>query len=130
MVRCLCFGLKIAITKGMKSSKHAQQTKVELELQPVVSQAFEFSNAGNTSSLEFILTNAAFGFEYALKELEESGEYGFHAERIRSEMDTYKQAYFEARNKLQELDELKLICVEEELRLQKMIVFSGQNYVQ
>lgn len=108
----------------MKSFKNPQSRENSLGLQPLELAETGVAVGENVSNLEFILTKSAFGFEYALIELKQEGEFGFQAEKIRMDLDSYKRTYFDARLKLKKLDELKLKDIEEQLRVQKMIVFS------
>jgi hypothetical protein len=77
----------------------------------------------SVTDLEYVMTNSAFGYEYAVQALEVEGEYGLMAEKLRLDIDVHKQTYFIARDKLHGLDLKQLERVENDLRLQKMVVF-------
>lgn len=81
------------------------------------------------TNLELAMTNSAFGYEYALKALEEEGEFGMKAEQIRAEMENLKEAYFSARTQLNTLDAQRLHFFENALMVEKSLVFPKEQYV-
>lgn len=88
----------------------------------------ELSNTRKVESqsltdLEMVLTSSAIGFEYSLEALESEGELGPQSERIKMELEQFKQAYFDARLKMQILDETRLTRFERDLTAQKSIIF-------
>lgn len=83
----------------------------------------------NVADLKFIMTHSAFGFEYASKALLEEGEYGLNADRIRADIERFRQAYFAARVKLKNMDADLLEKFEADLQLQKRMLFSEQKYL-
>ena len=93
----------------------------ELELQLVTD--------GLLSSLELEMTNSAFGYEYAIKALEEEGQFGLHAEKILSEIESFKEAYFEARVQMNTIDARRLEDFENSLKVEKTLVFAEPKYL-
>ncbi|MBF0107524.1 MAG: hypothetical protein HQM16_19625 [Deltaproteobacteria bacterium] len=89
----------------------------------------ERTDLQSVTDLEFVMTNSAFGYEYAISALDKEGEWGFGSDKIKQEVDGYKKAYFEARRKLKRLDERRLTKLEQDLTMQKMMVFSRQKYL-
>jgi hypothetical protein len=81
------------------------------------------------SNLELAMTNSAFGYEYALKALEEEGEFGLRSEQLRSEIENLKAAYFEARGHLYHLDNTHLEKFETALQAEKAVLFTKQAYL-
>lgn len=93
----------------------------ELELQNITD--------GLLSTLELAMTNSAFGFEYALKELEQESQFGIRAEEIALEIEKLKESYFEARAQMGTLDARRLENFENELKVEKTIIFSQPKYL-
>lgn len=81
------------------------------------------------TNLELAMTNSAFGYEYAMKALEEEGEFGIKAEQIRAEIENLKEAYFNARSQLCTLDAQRLHSFESALLVEKSLVFPKPQYV-
>lgn len=79
------------------------------------------------TDLEHIMTNSAFGYEYAKSALDEEGDFGFLSERLSLELESFRETYFDARLKLSHLDENRLKEIEQELKIQKLIVFSSST---
>lgn len=71
--------------------------------------------------LEAVMTESAFGHEYARLSLKEDAPYT-RREAILANMDKHKQVYFWARQKMEKLNPQKLVSIEEGLRLQKEMV--------
>jgi len=111
----------------MKSNKD-NMNELELQLQEVqVSQKPMPSET--VTSLQLIMTNSAFGYEYAMDALAQEDEYGVDAARIQVQVDRFKQVYFGAREKMNELDPSKLAEIEKDLQMQKLVVFAKQGYL-
>lgn len=82
------------------------------------------------TDLEFIMTKSAFGYQYAIDALEQVDQNNFDAEQAMNEVESFKKAYFLARQKLKQIDNDRLAKLEEDLRIQKMSVFGlKQNYL-
>lgn len=81
------------------------------------------------NNLELTMTNSAFGYEYALKALEEEGELSAKSEHFRIEIEAFKDAYFEARQRMTKLDPNYLEKFEQALKVEKSIVFSKTEYL-
>ena len=75
--------------------------------------------------LEAVMTESAFGHEYARLSLKEGASYS-RREALLAHMDQHKQVYFWARKKMEILNPEKLLSVEEGIRLQKEMVL-GMN---
>lgn len=80
-------------------------------------------------TLELTMTNSAFGYEYALKALEDEGEYGVKAEQIKVEIENLKNAYFDARLQMVTLDASRLEKFETLLIAEKSVLFSKSAYL-
>lgn len=80
--------------------------------------------------LELIMTNAAFGFEYALISLQDAGELNFQATKIQNELEQHRKVYFSARSQLTHLNQQHVEKLEDQLRQQKSILFHRQAYLQ
>lgn len=78
----------------------------------------------SVTDLEMVLTSSAIGFEYSLEALESEGELGPQAEKIKMELEQFKQSYFDARLKMKILDETRLTRFERDLTAQKKIIFN------
>ena len=76
-------------------------------------------------ALEAIMTESAFGHEYALMNLSQKASYTGQQE-ILAELDAYKTNYFWARDQLEKLSPKKLTEIESDLQLQKSIL-SGDS---
>lgn len=94
-----------------------------------VEAVFDGSSKDVLNSLELAMTNSAFGFEYALKALEEEGDFSAKAEHIRVEIEAFKDAYFEARLRMTKLDPNHLEKFEQALKIEKSVVFSKTEYL-
>lgn len=75
--------------------------------------------------LEAILMQSAFGHEYALMNLADSLPYT-RRQAVMAELEHHKATYFWAREKFSLLNPVKLAAVEEDLRLQKQVLFADQ----
>lgn len=73
--------------------------------------------------LEMVLTNSAYGHAYAEQALEETGEFGEQSERLKLQLEGFKERYFDARVELNLLDANRLENLEKNLQAQKMILF-------
>ena len=74
-------------------------------------------------SLEAVMTQSVFDHHYALENLNATKVAWLHREELLREMEEHKKAYFWARDILAQLDPDKLDSLEEELRVQKMVLF-------
>ena|SRR3989338_8380813 len=96
--------------------KHISPLGYDLELEPPPD-----SKKPLDLELEAVMTQSAFGHEYALLSLKEDAPYT-RREAILANMDHHKQIYFWARQKMEKLNPQKLVSIEEGLRLQKELV--------
>lgn len=97
------------------------------ELSLLVTRAVGHALSPETvTDLEYVMTTSAFGYEYAKCALKQEGDFGFQSERLLNEIDSHKQTYFFARNKLKDLDEQRVRDLEKELQIQKLLVFSDR----
>lgn len=107
----------------MNSNKKYDQGP-ELQLQEVQMESH------TSTDLEMIMTNSAFGYEYAVVALEEEEDaFGIDAARIQSQLEQFKELYFDARQKLEVIDAPKLARVESDLQMQKLVVFAKREYL-
>lgn len=83
------------------------------------------------TDLEMVLTSSAIGFEYAREALEAEGELGPQAERLKMEIEQFKENYFSARARFSCLDATRLARFERDLKQQKAVVFGNteQEYL-
>lgn len=113
--------------------KHNAQSSEELGLMEVscfdTEAVFDGTPKDVLNNLELTMTNSAFGYEYALKALEEEGELSAKAEHMRVEIETFKEAYFEARSRMTKIDPNYLEKFEQALKIEKSIVFSKTEYL-
>ncbi len=104
-----------------------QNQQEGLSLQEVVTKAVGGALSPETvTDLEYVMTTSAFGYEYAKTALRQEGDFGFQSEKLLSEIDSHKQTYFFARNKLKGLDAHRVDELEKELQIQKLLVFSDR----
>lgn len=75
------------------------------------------------TDLELAMTSSAIGFEYAREALDVEGELGPQAERLKAEIEQFKNAYFTARLKMKVQDEPHLTRFEQDLTAQKAMIF-------
>src|SRR5688500_10607257 len=93
-----------------------------LSLQEVVTKAVGGALSPETvTDLEYVMTTSAFGYEYAKSALSQEGDFGFQSEKLLCEIDSHKQTYFFARNKLKGLDARRVDELERELKIQKLL---------
>ena len=71
--------------------------------------------------LEAVMTESAFGHEYARLSLKEDASYT-RREALLANMDRHKQIYFWARQKMEKINPNRLASIEEGLRWQKEMV--------
>jgi hypothetical protein len=112
------------------NKRHNQN--LELGLQEIDFTALETAFAvppDALSNLELMMTNSAFGYEYAVKALEEEGEFSIRAEQILNEIEAHKAAYFEARLQMCTLDAVHLENFESTLKAEKATIFNKTNYL-
>ncbi|MDO8520256.1 MAG: hypothetical protein Q7T11_08865 [Deltaproteobacteria bacterium] len=74
--------------------------------------------------LEAVMTESAFGHEYARLSLKEDASYT-RREALLANMDRHKQVYFWARQKMEKINPDRLISIEEGLRWQKEMVLGN-----
>lgn len=86
-------------------------------------------NAGLLTNLELAMTNSTFGYEYALRALQEEGEFGMRAEQLRAEVEKHRDAYFEVRGQMLEMDAARLESFEAALRWEKSLLFGSTQMV-
>ena len=104
-----------------------QNPQEQLSLQDLVTKAVGGALSPETvTDLEYVMTTSAFGYEYAKSALKQEGDFGFQSERLLNEIDSHKQTYFFARNKLRDLDAQRVDDLERELQIQKLLVFSDR----
>lgn len=80
-------------------------------------------------SLEAVMTQSVFGHHYALENLKSQRIAWLHREELLREMEEHKKAYFWARDILAQLDPDKLHVLEEDLRIQKLVLFQDSATV-
>lgn len=71
--------------------------------------------------LEAVLTQSAFGHEYALMNLTELTSYS-HRQEIMIQLEEHKKTYFWAREMLLRINPEKLTTLEQELQVQKEVI--------
>ena len=104
-----------------------QNQQESLSLQQLITKAVGGVLSPETvTDLEYVMTTSAFGYEYAKSALKQEGDYGFQSEKLLNEIDSHKQTYFFARNKLKDLDAQRVDNLERELQIQKLLVFSDR----
>lgn len=81
------------------------------------------------TDLEMAMTSSAIGYEYALKALEEEGNFSVKAEQLKTELEAYKEAYFDARIQMRDLDARRLEDFETSLAAQKSVMFGNEALV-
>lgn len=81
------------------------------------------------TNLELAMTNSAFGYEYAVKALEEEGEFSIKAEQLKAEIENLKEVYFNARTMMHTLDAQRLHSFESALQVEKSLVFPKEQYM-
>lgn len=113
----------------MNVMKNTNQNKYDLDLELQEVGEVQTIDKQTLAELELIMTNSAFGFEYALNALDEGEAFGLESEKLRQEVENYRRVYFDARKKLERLDSTQLSQIEKDLHLQKLLVFSKQNYL-
>lgn len=113
----------------MKTNSNNLQVKTQLQ-QVEYSESTE---AGlSTVDLELIMTNSAYGYEYASCALSEGdvrvgGPELYH---LQAQIEQFKENYFSARQLLQRRDATRLSEFERDLQMQKCEIFSkSQSYL-
>lgn len=76
--------------------------------------------------LEVILVRSAMAHQYALIGLKEASSY-MGQQVAMAQMEQCREAYFQAREQMAQASPLKLVQIEEDLRLQKEIVLRVKN---
>jgi hypothetical protein len=82
------------------------------------------------TTLEYEMTNCAYGYAHALCALEEEEGLGWRAEEINQELDSFKQSYFSARERLLSINAQRLVAFESDLQMQKNLVFVRHESLQ
>jgi|SRR3990167_8631056 len=77
---------------------------------------------------EMTMQNSSIGYEYAKIELAKSRNY-LTQEELLAQMDYLKQAYFAARNLLEQFKPDRLTDVEEEILFQKQTIFVPNQHL-
>lgn len=75
------------------------------------------------------MTQSSMGYEYTLKELEGSGNFGFDQERLQLQLDEFQEMYLEAREKFVSIDSDRLEEFELDLKRQKAVLFKSEEKV-
>jgi hypothetical protein len=77
------------------------------------------------TELELALTNSAIGYEYAKVALESVSTFDMVADNLIVEIEKHKKEYFNARLKLETIDKSRLGILENNLKVQKMMMFES-----
>lgn len=83
----------------------------------------------DATQLELTMTKSAIAYEYALDALDQEGDFGYNSEKIRLEIESVKQTYFNARTLLLGIDAKRLNAFEIELKWRRESLFTKNSYL-
>ena len=100
---------------------------------PIMQKVYKNTRATDSEpidivALEAIMTESAFGHEYTLMNLSDLLSFS-RQQVLMTELDDYKKNYFWARHQLKQINPTKLVQIEAELQLQKMILIDQSRTI-